>query len=337
MVMTQEVATSENVKDFYLLTAWESDVAQRICKALQKNNLSVGLLENCLVRYADGGTNPNLPSSIRGKNVFLVVDYQEEMGNTVWQACQLLRAAKKSSARERYVIEPCFRCGRGDKVTGRGMSNLQLQIEMYELAGATGFVALDLHNDVARSMTSYPFENLSMLALFEEQVRHFSGVNLEQTVFLAPDYTAQVRYGKLAERLEIPVIIDPKTRDGADSFVREHRQNLVLDGKTVVLFDDICSTGNTLATAVKYVRERGAQRVCICVTHGATAELCKSFTDKECVPDSVVVTNSLPEIFTERLKDFFERRVIDIVPLLAETIKTIYEGGSLEPLIVRNS
>jgi ribose-phosphate pyrophosphokinase len=317
----------------YLLTADSNYLATGIKNNLRERGASVKLLENCLTHYADGGTNPNLSESIRGHNIYIVSQYQQAMGQNIWETAQLIRAVSKNSGRNCYVIEPCFRCARGDKVTERGISNLQLQIDLYETAGAKGFVALDLHDDHGRSMTVYPFENLTMMGLFETKIRELGLVN-ERTILYAPDHTAQSRYGSLADRLGLPMFVDHKARTGADTFVRSNRLDLALDGTTAIILDDICSTGGTLTTSVKHLRAQGVSKVVVLVTHGATAQLCHDFQEGTGVPDLVVVTNSTP--LTERFSTICSCQTIDIIPILAETIKIIHDNGSLEPLLVRN-
>jgi ribose-phosphate pyrophosphokinase len=322
--------------EIYLLSAGVKEgvgLAQKIKTNLLERGEKVELLEPCLERFADGCCTPNIPISIRNKKCFVVVEYQGE-GDSIWDTALILAAAQKSSRGSCYVVEPYFRSSRGDKVSGRGCSSLNAQMRIYECFGVSGYVVLDAHDDHLRSMTSLPCENLLILPCFEKRIRALIADG-ERAVFFAPDHTAQARYGKLAEQLGLPLLVDPKSRTGTDTFVRKNRMELDLAGATAFVVDDICGTGGTLGTSVLYLRQNGAGKVHVLVTHGATGEIGEAFADPLARPDTIAVSNTTP--FTYRFQDICACEVIDVTPILAEAIKIIASNGSLERLILRNS
>jgi ribose-phosphate pyrophosphokinase len=206
---------------------------------------------------------------------------------------------------------------------------------LFEAVGTDAVVTLDVHNPAA-------FENafrcrtvtLTAAPLFVDYAMALGHKNL---CVVAPDPGGVKRAESFREALEAAI-----GRPVGKGFADKHRSSGVVTGDlfagdvagtTVLIIDDLISTGNTLLRAARTVRRAGAERVIIFVTHGlfmpgATEVIADTAIDR------IVVTDSVP-LF--RLDPNVARKKIDTIssaPLLAEAMRRLHEAQSLANLLV---
>jgi ribose-phosphate pyrophosphokinase len=127
----------------------------------------------------------------------------------------------------------------------------------------------------------------------------------------------------------VPLAFIHKTRDPlVPNQVKSNRVVGDVRGKTCILTDDMIDTGGTIAGAVKLLREDGAKDVIIAATHGVLSEPAAQRLS-DCGAREVIVTNTLP---IEESKQFAALTVLSIAPLLASTIRAVFENGSVTGL-----
>jgi len=307
-------------------------------KIAQYLHLSLGAHEER--EFEDGEHKIRPLENIRNKEIFVIHSLYSDDRHTVNdKLCRLLffiSTLKDAAAKNVTAVIPYFCYARKDRrtkpsdpVTTRYVATL------LEASGADGVVTMDIHNVQAfQNAFSIPAENLEAKNLFVSLL--LQTVARENLVVLSPDFGGAKRAEQLLEALQKKV-----NNEIGFALAEKFRSSGVVSGdrivgdvqeKTVIIIDDLVSTGGTLARAAAACKKSGAERVIALVTHGL-------FTGNanEILQDSslqkVIVTNTIPPF---RLKASILRdklTVLDAAPLFAEAIKRINEGGSIVELL----
>ena len=156
---------------------------------------------------------------------------------------------------------------------------------------------------------------------------YFKNKKLEDVVVVSPDVGGVTRARELADRLVAPLAIIDKRRPEPN--VAEV-MNIIgrVEGKTVIIVDDMIDTAGTLTMGAHALMERGAKAVYTCCTHpvlsGPAIERLKAAPIEE-----VVVTNTIPLRESQKLNKI---KVLSVAPLFAEAISRIHENKTLSSL-----
>ncbi len=241
----------------------------------------------------------------------------------------MIDALKRGSAKRITAILPFYPYARQDKKhRGREPISARLVADLLKTAGADRIVSVDLHTDQIQGFFDGPVDHMRAQSLLcgyiaRQLRRHRPGGRL-------PD-SGRVRVAeKWADSLGgVPLAFIHKTRDPlVPNQVEANRVVGDVKGKTCILTDDMIDTGGTIAGAVKLLREDGAKDVIIAATHGVLSEPAAQRL-ADCGAREVIVTNTLP--ITED-KQFAQLTVLSIAPLLASTIRAVFENGSVTGL-----
>ncbi len=254
--------------------------------------------------------------------------------------CRLLffiGAVKDAGAARVIAVVPYLCYARKDRRTKlNDPVTTRYVAEMFEAVGTDAVVTLEVHNPVA-------FENafrceavaLTGAPLFVEYVTR--GLRDERLCVVSPDTGGAKRADLFREALEASL-----NRPIGKGFAEKRRSAGVVSGDlfvgevsgaTVLVIDDLISTGHTLVRAAHAARKAGARRVIALVTHGlfmpgAAEALADPAIDRLVVADSVPAFRLGPGAARDKLD------ILPAAPLLAEAIKRLHEGGSLEDLLV---
>jgi ribose-phosphate pyrophosphokinase len=241
----------------------------------------------------------------------------------------MIDALKRGSAKRITAILPFYPYARQDKKhRGREPISARLVADLLKTAGADRIVSVDLHTDQIQGFFDGPVDHMRGQSLLcgyiAEKYRD------ADMVVVSPD-SGRVRVAeKWADSLGgVPLAFIHKTRDPlVPNQVKSNRVVGDVKGKTCILTDDMIDTGGTIAGAVKLLKEDGAGDVIIAATHGVLSD-----PAPERLADSgareVIVTNTLP--ITED-KQFPQLTVLSIAPLLASTIRAVFDNGSVTSL-----
>jgi ribose-phosphate pyrophosphokinase len=245
-------------------------------------------------------------------------------------------ALRDASAANVTVIAPYLCYARKDRKTKpRDPATTRYVARLMESVGIGRVIAIDVHNLAAfQNAFNVPTEHLSAATLF---VRHFESIARESPLaVVSPDSGGIKRTRPFLEALERVA-----GRPIAPAFLEKRRSSGVLsgelfagdvEGKTAIILDDLISSGTTLVRAAQACRNRGASRVIAAATHGLFSTAAEQALSDDCL-ERIVVTNTVPPF---RLSNDFQRRkltVLDVAPLLAESIRRVHEGGSLTELM----
>jgi ribose-phosphate pyrophosphokinase len=241
----------------------------------------------------------------------------------------MIDALKRGSAKRITAVVPFYPYARQDKKhRGREPISARLVADLFKTAGADRIVTVDLHTDQIQGFFDGPVDHMRGQNLLTGYIKdNYAGADM---VVVSPD-SGRVRVAeKWADAMGgVPLAFIHKTRDPrVPNQVVSNRVVGEVQGRTCVLIDDMIDTGGTIAGAVKLLRDDGAKDVVIAATHGVLSDPASERLSQSGAKE-VIVTNTLP-IGEE--KRFPQLTVLSIAPLLATTIRAVFENGSVTGL-----
>lgn len=300
------------------------ELAEQVAK-----ELDVGVTAQSARDFANGEIFVRFDESVRGCDAFVLQSHPMPLNQWLMEQLIMIDAIKRGSAKRITAILPFYPYARQDKKhRGREPISARLVADLLKTAGADRILTVDLHTDQIQGFFDGPVDHMRAQHLLTGYLKeHYANHDM---VVVSPD-SGRVRIAeKWADSLGgVPLAFIHKTRDPrVPNTVKANRVVGEVAGKTCVIIDDMIDTGGTIAGAVKLLREDGAANVIIAATHGVL-----SSPAAERLADSgaceVIVTNTLP-IGEE--KRFPQLTVLSIAPLLADTIRAVFENGSVTGL-----
>ncbi|MGB9857599.1 MAG: ribose-phosphate diphosphokinase [Dictyoglomaceae bacterium] len=287
--------------------------------------LGVELGEIEIRRFSDGEIYARILKSVRGAEVYVIQSLGSSVNEFFMELLIIIDALKRASAEEVTAVIPYFAYARQDRKTkSREPISAKLVANLLTVAGASRVVTMDLHAGQIQGFFDIPVDNLTALPLF---TRYFQDMDLKDPVVVSPDIGGVARARALANRLHTPLAIIYKRRPAPE--VAEVEEIIGdVKNRDVIICDDIVTTGNTLFSAAKLLRERGARDIYSAVTHGIltnnAAEELQISELKE-----LVITNTIPVKESKRVPKL---KILSVGNLLGEAIKRISNKDSLSSL-----
>ncbi|CDP89577.1 MULTISPECIES: ribose-phosphate diphosphokinase [Mycolicibacterium] len=279
--------------------------------------------------FANGEIFVRFDESVRGCDAFVLQSHPAPLNQWLMEQLIMIDALKRGSAKRITAILPFYPYARQDKKhRGREPISARLVADLLKTAGADRIVSVDLHTDQIQGFFDGPVDHMRAQSLLCGYIAEkYADTDM---VVVSPD-SGRVRVAeKWADALGgVPLAFIHKTRDPlVPNQVKANRVVGDVKDKTCILTDDMIDTGGTIAGAVKLLREDGAKDVIIAATHGVLSDPAAQRL-AECGAREVIVTNTLP--ITDD-KKFPQLTVLSIAPLLASTIRAVFENGSVTGL-----
>ena len=279
--------------------------------------------------FANGEIFVRFDESVRGCDAFVLQSHPAPLNQWLMEQLIMIDALKRGSAKRITAILPFYPYARQDKKhRGREPISARLVADLLKTAGADRIVSVDLHTDQIQGFFDGPVDHMRAQSLLCGYIGEKYADS--DVVVVSPD-SGRVRVAeKWADSLGgVPLAFIHKTRDPlVPNQVVANRVVGDVKGKTCILTDDMIDTGGTIAGAVKLLKEDGAKDVVIAATHGVLSDPAAQRL-ADCGAREVIVTNTLP-ITPD--KQFDALTVLSIAPLLASTIRAVFENGSVTGL-----
>ncbi len=276
-------------------------------------------------RFSDGEIGVEFKESIRGRFVFLIQSTCSPTDNLM-ELLLMIDAAKRASAYKVIAVIPYYGFARQDrKDRPRVAIGSKLIANMLVAAGADRIITMDLHAPQIQGYFDIPVDHLDSSAIF---IPYIENLRLENLTFAAPDVGSANRIREIATYFECEMVICDKHRKRANEIA-----SMVLIGdvtdRDVVLIDDICDTGGTLAKSAALMKEKGARSVRALCTHPVlSGNAYKNIEDS--VLEELVVCDTIPvQPGSKKIK------VVSTDELFAVTIRNAYENKSINSLFIR--
>lgn len=270
-------------------------------------------------RFSDGEFQPSFEESVRGARVFIIGSTHPSSENLM-EMLLMLDAAKRASARHITAVMPYFGWARQDrKDKPRVPIAAKLVANLLETTGATRIITMDLHADQIQGFFERPVDHLFASTVFLPYLR---SLNLENLSIASPDMGGSKRAYAYSKFLSSDVVICYKQRKKAN--VIEYMELIgEVEGKNVVLVDDMVDTAGTLTKAADLMMERGALSVRAIITHPILSGDAYDRIEKSQLTE-LIVTDSIP------LKQQSDKiKVLSCADLFADVMHRVHHNTSI--------
>jgi ribose-phosphate pyrophosphokinase len=299
-------------------------LATAMCQHL---DLSLGQAETKV--FPDGELLVKLDEDVRGRDCYVVLSTCSPVNDSLMELLVFIDCLRRASAKRITAVMPYFGYARQDrKDEGRTPITAKLVANLITAAGAHRVLCMDLHAAQIQGFFDLPVDHLTASPVLME---HFRRVlpSLGPTAVLSPDVGNAKTANMYADQLGLELAIIEKRRSGATDV---KARNVIGDvkGKTVLMFDDMITTGGTVLEAARVARERGATAVYAACTHGVFAGLA---VERLSSPEitGLVVTDTIPA--DNRLDPLQGKlTVLSVARMLGEAVHRIHHDLSVSAL-----
>jgi ribose-phosphate pyrophosphokinase len=298
-------------------------LAKKIC-----DNLGVSLGKANVSTFSDGETRVEINENVRGMDVFIIQSTCSPVNITCMELLIMIDALKRASADRITAVIPYYGYSRQDrKVAPRAPITAKLLADLITTAGANRVLSIDLHAGQIQGFFNIPVDNLfATPVLLEYMKKNY----LDNTVVVSPDTGGVERARAFGKRIGASLAIIDKRREGPNE---AQVMNIIgnIEGKSVILLDDMIDTAGTVVQGANALKKAGALEVSVCCTHpvlsGPALDRIEGSDIKE-----VVVTDTIP--LSERAANCSRIKVLSVSGLLSEAVRRIYYNDSVSSLFI---
>ena len=299
------------------------ELSERICKylGLPRGKITLG-------DFPDGEISCKIEEDIRGRDVFLIQPTGPPVNNNLMELLIMIESCKRASAERVTAVMPYYGYARQDrKDEGRVPITAKLVANLITRAGADRVLTMDLHAAQIQGFFDVPVDHLYAAPVLNEYFQSHQIVG-DKIVIVSPDEGSIKRALGHVKRLGGKLAIVDKRRSSAEKTSQENIIGGPVDGKVVLMFDDIVSTAGSICGAAEILQRNGAAEIHVAATHGV---LCGPAIErlKEAPITSVVLTDTIP-LRTDQLLP--KITVLSVSTLLGEGIKRIHRNESVSRL-----
>lgn len=276
-------------------------------------------------QFSDGEMSPFIAESVRGHEVFLIQSTFAPADNLM-ELLLMVDACKRASASSINVVIPYFGYARQDrKDKPRVAIAAKLIANLISAAGATRIMACDLHADQIQGFFDIPVDHLDGAYIF---VPYLKSLNLPDIMFASPDVGGIKRARQFAKYFNAELAVCDKFRKEANK-IESMRLIGEVEGKDVVLVDDLVDTAGTICKAAALLKEKGAKSVRAVCTHAVLSG--KAYENIEnSVLEEIAVSDTIP------LKQQASKlKVLTVSTLYAKAIRKIHDNESISSLFIK--
>lgn len=292
-----------------------TDLAQSIAKAY---GAEVG--EVRMQHFSDGEFQPSFDESVRGSRVFLIQSTTPP-GDNLLELLLMIDAAKRASARHITAVMPYFGMARQDrKDKPRVPIGAKLVANMLAAAGATRVMTMDLHADQIQGFFEMPVDHIYSSSLFVPDIEK---LGLDNLTIASPDMGGSKRATAYGNQLGAEVVICYKQRKKANVI---DKMTVIgdVEGRNVVLLDDMVDTAGTLTKAADMLMDKGAKSVRAYCTHGVLSGPAYDRLSESAI-EELVITDTIP--LTQGPHD--KIRVLSVAELFAAVMHKVNNNESI--------
>jgi ribose-phosphate pyrophosphokinase len=269
--------------------------------------------------YSDGEFQPSFEESIRGARLFIIGSTNPGPRNLM-EMLLMIDAAKRASAANIIAVMPYFGYARQDKKgKPRVPIGAKLVSNLLTAAGVDRIMTIDLHADQIQGFFEVPVDHLYASELF---IKDIKSLNLNNLVIASPDMGGSKRANAYAKILKSGVVICYKERKEAN-VIGDMKVLGDVEGKDVVIIDDMVDTAGTLTKAADLMLKNGATSVRAYCTHGILSGTAYERLDASSISE-LVITNTIPKSHNSD-----KVREISVASFFAQTINSVVNNESI--------
>ena len=290
-------------------------------KSPEDPELRLGNLE--VTPFSDGEFQPAYMESVRGATVFLIQSTFPPAENLM-ELLLCIDAAKRASADKVIAVIPYFGWARQDRTDRPRVSiGAKLAANLLRAAGADRVMTCDLHADQIQGFFDFPVDHVYASKVFIPSIK---AMNIPDLAIAAPDMGGAKRANAYAKDLRCPVIICHKSRAKAN-VVSKITAIGEVEGKNIIIVDDMIDTAGTLTKAADVLMDMGAASVRACATHGILSGPAFDNINASKLSE-VFITDTIP---LPAGKDTHKIKVLSMTGTFASIIRKVYNYEPISP------
>jgi len=272
-----------------------------------------------LLRFSDGEFQTSFEETVRGTDVFIVQSTFPPTDN-LFELLMMIDAAKRASANRIIAVMPYFGFARQDrKDQPRVAIGAKMVANLLSAAGATRIITMDLHADQIQGFFDFPVDHLYASSIF---LPYIQNLNLPNLTMAAPDMGGAKRANAYAKYLKSDVVICYKQRAKAN-VIESMTVIGEVEGRDIVIVDDLIDTGGTLTKAADMMMDKGAKSVRAFCTHAVLSGKAYENIEKSKITE-LVVTDTIP------LKQESSKiKVLSVADLFAKVLHSVHNYESI--------
>ncbi len=280
-----------------------------------------------VLKFSDGEIQPEIKESVRGSFVF-IIQSTNAPGDNLLELLMMIDAVKRASADYIAAVIPYFGYARQDrKDRPRVGIGAKLVADLLQAAGAHRVMTMDLHAGQIQGFFDIPVDHLNSSAVFIPYIQKNKWTNL---CFASPDVGSVKRARLYAQHFNADMVICDKYRKRANE-IAEMTLIGSVEGKDVVLVDDMVDTGGTLCNAAQIIMDRGAKSVRALCTHAVLSGKAIENIEKSQLSE-LIVANTLP--LAQESKKI---KVLSVAKIFSQAIRNAHEHKSINSLFLTPS
>jgi ribose-phosphate pyrophosphokinase len=277
-----------------------------------------------VTRFSDGEFQTRYDESVRGCTVFIIQSTFPPSDN-LFELLLLIDAAKRASAYKVVAVIPYFGFARQDrKDKPRAAIGAKLVANLLIAAGVDRIVTMDLHADQIQGFFDVPVDHLYASYLF---VPYIKSLNLDDIAIAAPDMGGTKRANAYSRFLNTDMIICYKVRKQAN-VVEDIKVIGLVEGKNVVIVDDMIDTAGTVCLAADMIMSEGAKSVRVCATHPVlSGDAIEKIENSKIV--EIAVTDTIPVN-----RECKKIKILSVADIFADVINKVYNYQSISTTFI---
>ena len=292
------------------------------------SHLDLPLTRAQVKRFSDNEIFVAIDENVRGEDVFVIQSTSYPANDNLMELLICIDALKRASARRITAVMPYFGYARQDRKTGgRTPISAKLVANLITRAGADRVLTMDLHSGQIQGFFDIPTDNLVSAPLMASDIKaNYS--RTEELLIVSPDVGGVVRALAVASRLNAELAIVDKRRSGPG---KSEVANIIgdVEGRRLILFDDIVDSAGTLCNAAQSLIDAGAVEVSAYVTHGVLSGAAYQRVETSVLKE-LVITDSIEA--TPEVAQASKIRVVTCASLIGEAVRRIANEESVSKL-----
>lgn len=279
--------------------------------------------------FSDGEIAVSINESVRGSDVFIIQSTSYPVNDNLMELLIMIDAFKRASAGRITAVIPYFGYARQDrKAKARDPISAKLVADLITAAGADRLLTMDLHAAQIQGFFNIPVDHLLGVPILAPHfAQKFKGMK-DDIVVVSPDLGSVTRARNFAARVDAPLAIVDKRRARANV---SEVMNIIgnVEGKTVILVDDMIDTAGTLCNAAKALVEVGkAKEVYACATHGVLSGPAIDRIEASVIKE-IVLLDTIQLSEEQKSEKIIQ---LPVAPVFSEAIERIYEAKPVSSL-----
>lgn len=296
-------------------------VVEEMNKNLREGEQPLHLGRSEVTHFSDGEFQPAFVESVRGATVFIIQSTYPPTDNLM-ELLLTIDAAKRASADKVIAVMPYFGWARQDRKDKPRVSiGAKLVANLLKASGADRIMTCDLHADQIQGFFDCPVDHMYASKVF---IPHIKQMHLKNLSIAAPDMGGAKRANAYARDLACPVIICHKTRSKAN-VVGSITAIGDVEGRDIVIVDDMIDTAGTLCKAADVLMDKGAASVRACASHAVLSGPAYDRIAASALKE-VLVTDTIP------LREGEDRSKITVVSMAGTFARIIDKVYNYEPI-----